>query len=1094
MAPCLLTALRFNTNHFKIAFISEGFIQGESKVSAEDIGKHFPALPINALEFIYQQLILGKSIKTYWLIGDGSFDKVSIEGNVINQEASDLLNIMISSDSNFNSEDAWIYDHETKSIIPSIDFNGTINSTEELLRHLQVLSAEIDQEDLHGFLEDESNKPLDYTQITITKAPICSVSNQYSLIQLSHAEFISIDKDAVSLDLTIKERPFALFLEQREASNHFRAYGNISALLGPSEEPIHILSQKDWENYILPEDLENLYFQEGPFEAVNAPVFSYYRLKHPEKGFVYVQETTRIFEDQGSSKKLAVKIIEDISDIDELSSNITAENDQHIPGQIPCMVYLFEQKPDGNQKIVFANEGANELLGIRPDYLMSGQKALMDFIHPDDLPKVIEQNRQVSTHQDNSAQYFRIISLEGQIKSIFSTSSKFNPSEKNKMRVGYLMDITYHREVEVRNKKHLEQFQSIFDNSPLAIMNFDQNGVIQSINKTLLKKLNIDDSNLIIGKNIRDFATNGDIDQAFFDAFKVGEGHYEGPYVSTLDNSHFYVRLTVEKMEYEQGYQAFFEDLSQKEYTQLIMNDVAEISARYSDKEFFNETVKLITRKLGMSFSLIGEYYPETNCVQSLALAETGKLVPNIKYSLANTPCESSLLGDDKITIYDDHVCDFFPLDLMLQEMNIQSYCSTGIHDKNGEKIGILLIMDTKPLSNRTGIKNILTVLGDRIGADLQRIRNEQKLLESKQLYQSVAENFPKGTVDVLDREFRYIYTEGNEYKKLKIDPQKLIGSYHLEKYDEVTAAYAKSQLDEVLMGKTVIYEVNLNDQIYKKTGVPLKNENNEVFRILLVTQNITESKKFEIERERLIKDLSNHNDELQRFAYIVSHNLRAPIVNITSLLDLYDEEHPDSPDNIEVIENLKLTVSILNSTLTDLIEVVSFRKQKILKVEEIYLNDLINNLEKSIFKQLKESKVIIHKDFKAEKVNYIHSHIENILMNFMTNSIKYSHPDRSPEIWITSSMINDQFVLTFRDNGIGIDLEKYKDRIFGLYQRFHSHIEGKGLGLYLVREQIRSLEGEIHLESELGKGTCFKVTLKNLILTDKQISVTESP
>ncbi|WP_186757122.1 ATP-binding protein [Echinicola salinicaeni] len=1093
MAPCLLTAVRFKANNFQIAFLSEGFIKDKPEVTEQEINKIFPALPHNALEFIYQQIHQHKTIDTYLLVGDGSFEKVIIQGNLISHEDSELLNIMISPDNNFNGEDAWIYDREAKLIIPTADFNGTINSVKELVRHLQVLTPEMNEKELYQFLEDDYKNLLDYTQITINKEQICPASNQYSLIQLFHAEYISIDKDAVSLDLTIKERPSAVFLEQREENNEFRAYGSFSSLLGQSNEVINISSEEDWGDYIFPEDYEKLFLKDERQEDIKAPVFSYYRLKHSEKDFIYVQETARIFEDRRTSKRITVRIIEDISDIDELSSGIALDDDHHIPGQIPCMVYLFEQNHDGSQKIIFANGVANELLGISPAHLMKGRKALMDFIHPEDLPSVVEQNIATYISQDNVEQYFRVISLEGQIKSIFSTSSKFNSSEKNKVRVGYLMDITYHREVEIRNKKHLEQFQSIYDNSPLAIMNFDKNGVIRSVNKTLLRKLNIDDASIIIGNNIRNFATNGDIDQAFFEAFKIGKGHYEGPYLSSMNNSHFFIRLTVEKMEYEQGYQAFFEDLSQKEYTQLIMNDVAEISARYSDKEFFNETVKLITKKLDMSYSIIGEYLPEVNAVQSLAMAENGKLVPNIRYSLENTPCESSLFGEDKITIYDDHVGDIFPCDTMLQDMNIQSYCSTGIHDKNGKKIGILLIMDTKALSNRLGIKNILTILGDRIGADLQRIKNEQKLLESKQLYQSVAENFPKGTVDVLDRELRYIYTEGNEYKKLKIDPQNLIGSYHLEKYDEQTAAYAKRQLDKVLMGQTVIYEVNLSDQIYKKTGVPLKNEDGEVFRVLLVTQNITQAKKSEIERERLIKDLSNHNDELQRFAYIVSHNLRAPIVNITSLLDLYDEEEPNSPENVEVIDNLKLTVSILNSTLTDLIEVVSFRKQKILKVEEIYLNDLMSNLEKSIFKQLKEAKVKIHKDFRAEKVNYIHSHIENILMNFMTNSIKYSHPDRSPEIWIESFMLNDHFVLTFRDNGIGIDLEKYKDRIFGLYQRFHSHIEGKGLGLYLVREQIRSLEGEIFIESELGEGTCFKVMLKNLILSDKQVDVTET-
>jgi signal transduction histidine kinase len=250
-----------------------------------------------------------------------------------------------------------------------------------------------------------------------------------------------------------------------------------------------------------------------------------------------------------------------------------------------------------------------------------------------------------------------------------------------------------------------------------------------------------------------------------------------------------------------------------------------------------------------------------------------------------------------------------------------------------------------------------------------------------------------------------------------------------------------------------------------------------------LVKQNITQAKKLESEREKLIKDLKSHNEELLRFAYIVSHNLRAPIVNISLLLDLYDEGNPHNPENSEVIENLKISTNLLNTTLQDLIEVVSIKKQKIPKVELINFRSLLNNIEKSLFNQLREAGTIIHKDFTAlEEMNYVYAHMENFFMNFMTNSVKYRHPDRMPEMWITTYEENNYCVIRFEDNGIGLDLERYGDRIFGLYQRFHNHVEGKGLGLYLVREQIRANDGKITIESKVGKGTVFKIYLRNLI------------
>jgi signal transduction histidine kinase len=355
---------------------------------------------------------------------------------------------------------------------------------------------------------------------------------------------------------------------------------------------------------------------------------------------------------------------------------------------------------------------------------------------------------------------------------------------------------------------------------------------------------------------------------------------------------------------------------------------------------------------------------------------------------------------------------------------------------------------------------------------------------KSGQLYQSIARNFPRGTIDVLDTSLRYIYTDGTEYRLLGLEPADLVGTSHLDLYEGKYRLLSQKNLQLVLDGEMVTYEVQFRKQFYLKSGVPLRNEKGEIDRILLVQQNITDSKKLEAEREVLIKDLKSHNEELLRFAYIVSHNLRAPIVNISLLLDLYNEVNPADAENVEVIENLKISTNLLHATLQDLIEVVSIKKQKIPKVELVNFNLLLNNVEKSLFNQLKESNIKIHKDFsQLNEMNYIYAHLENFFMNFLTNSVKYRHPDRTPEVWISTYKSGEYRIIEYKDNGIGLDLDRYGDRLFGLYQRFHNHVEGKGLGLYLVREQIRANEGKIETESVLGEGLLFRIFLRNLIL-----------
>ena len=107
-------------------------------------------------------------------------------------------------------------------------------------------------------------------------------------------------------------------------------------------------------------------------------------------------------------------------------------------------------------------------------------------------------------------------------------------------------------------------------------------------------------------------------------------------------------------------------------------------------------------------------------------------------------------------------------------------------------------------------------------------------------------------------------------------------------------------------------------------------------------------------------------------------------------------------------------------------------------------------------------------------------TYLESILLNLTTNSLKYSDNEKKLEINITTKIIDDTTQIIFSDNGIGIDLERNKEKIFGLYQRFHDYPDSKGLGLYLVKSQIDSMGAEIIVESTVGIGTTFKIFFKN--------------
>jgi PAS domain S-box-containing protein len=239
---------------------------------------------------------------------------------------------------------------------------------------------------------------------------------------------------------------------------------------------------------------------------------------------------------------------------------------------------------------------------------------------------------------------------------------------------------------------------------------------------------------------------------------------------------------------------------------------------------------------------------------------------------------------------------------------------------------------------------------------------------------------------------------------------------------------------------------------------------------------DITDSKYFEEEQERLTKELTYSNSELQKFAYITSHNLRAPVINLVSLLNIYNKENLDDAINPVVIDKVEKSINILNATLNDLIEVVTIRDRQDTR-ETINFREILDSVKASIESQLVGAGARISADFTAaQEMVYIRNQIHNILLNLFTNSVKYRSPDRELMITVKTERIDSYVRLSVSDNGIGIDMEKNKNKIFGLYQRFCTEIEGKGLGLYIIKSQVQASGGKIEVESDYGHGTTFRL------------------
>ena len=260
------------------------------------------------------------------------------------------------------------------------------------------------------------------------------------------------------------------------------------------------------------------------------------------------------------------------------------------------------------------------------------------------------------------------------------------------------------------------------------------------------------------------------------------------------------------------------------------------------------------------------------------------------------------------------------------------------------------------------------------------------------------------------------------------------------------------------------------------------RDENGNALRIIGTDIDITHQKEEEKKLVQSLQIIGEQNSRLLNFAHIVSHNLNSHTGNFKMLLDLIDEEN-DEQTTKEVLGYLRTSSNALNQTIEHLKELVDINTQMVHKKENLNLNMYLNKVLDILNNDISKNKVkIFNKIPKECYIDFNQSYLESILLNFTTNAIKYSHPERVPEIMYNHYLENGKVVLEIQDNGLGIDLARHGDKLFGMYKTFHKNENARGIGLFITKNQIESMGGSVTVDSKTNKGTTFKIYFNNEI------------
>jgi len=242
------------------------------------------------------------------------------------------------------------------------------------------------------------------------------------------------------------------------------------------------------------------------------------------------------------------------------------------------------------------------------------------------------------------------------------------------------------------------------------------------------------------------------------------------------------------------------------------------------------------------------------------------------------------------------------------------------------------------------------------------------------------------------------------------------------------------------------------------------------------IDEKTTDLKNAHTDLMLLARRLQRQNNQLLNFAQITSHNLRAPVANLNSLRTLYDVQMSISEKDMLFLK-FDVVIRQLSDTLNDLVVALRIQEDQGILIRRLHFAEVFEKVKDSLAGAISESAAHISVDFsRVETIEYPSEYLESILFNLLSNAIKYRSPHRVPGIHVQTAKDHDELILSVTDNGIGIDLSKYRPQLFGLKKVFHRHPHARGVGLFITKTQVEAMGGEIRVESEPDKGSRFSV------------------
>ena len=336
----------------------------------------------------------------------------------------------------------------------------------------------------------------------------------------------------------------------------------------------------------------------------------------------------------------------------------------------------------------------------------------------------------------------------------------------------------------------------------------------------------------------------------------------------------------------------------------------------------------------------------------------------------------------------------------------------------------------------------------------------------------------------------RFTYANQRLLDLLQISLNEIVGKsfYELPYPAELAERLANDVARVVTTGQSLTEETPYTDPsgelgYYEYIFEPVRNAQQEVIAVAGSTRDITHRKQSEQKLRLKNDELTRTNTDLDNFIYTASHDLKTPISNIEALLAALLRTLP--PASLEddrtqrITDMMQQSVERFKRTIDNLTEVVKLQKDNSQALTEINLAEVVQEVQLDLESLIRSSGVQLTVDLAdCPAVYFSKKNLRSVVYNLLSNAIKYRSPDRVPTVLIRSQRAASHDLLIVADNGLGMEPER-RDQLFGMFKRFHDHVEGTGIGLYMVKKIVENAEGTIEVSSALDEGSTFQVYFK---------------